>query len=55
VSGQPGNFPARADHDLGVEGKPARDLVAQLRAADGASDHERTGAANVDGVEVPQL
>jgi hypothetical protein len=52
---QPEDLPTAADHDLGIEGKPACDFNAQLRAADRLPDHEGTRRADADGIEVLQL
>ena len=42
----------RADHDLGLERQPARDLSAQARPADLSADQERPGRADVHGIEM---
>jgi hypothetical protein len=52
---QPDEVLAPADHDFGLEGKPACDFIAQLRTAYRPADHEGTRRANVDGIEMPQL
>ena len=43
-----------ADHDLGIEGKHARELGAELRAGDRPPDHEGPRGADVDGIEMLQ-
>src|SRR5580765_4665885 len=50
-----GNVTVRADHDVRIEWKPAREFRAELRAARGPPDHKRPGGADVDNVKVPQL
>src|SRR5712691_6155990 len=52
---QPDNLAARADHDLGIKGKPACQFGAELRPGDGPPDHEGARRADVDGIEVLQL
>jgi hypothetical protein len=54
-SQQAGELPPFADHDFGIEGKPARDFVAESRLGDRPPDHERARRADVDSIEVPQL
>jgi hypothetical protein len=44
-----------ADHDLGIEGKPAGEFDTQLCAADRLPDHKGTCGADVDRVEMLQL
>ena len=52
---QPDNLAALADHDLGVEGKPALDFSPQLGAADGLADDKGARRPDVDRTEVAQL
>ena len=44
-----------ADHNLGVERQPPRDLRSQISAADALPDHQSAGRADVDRVEMLQL
>jgi hypothetical protein len=46
---------ARADYGLGFERQSRRNFTAQLLAAHGLADHERTRCADIDGIEVLQL
>jgi len=55
VRHEPHDLPAVAEHDLGIERKPAGEFNAQLRAADWLPDHKGAGCADVDGVEMLQL
>src|SRR5262249_54853695 len=51
----PRDLAAVADHDRGVEGKPARELGPELRPTDRFPDDKRACGADVDRAEVPQL
>jgi hypothetical protein len=55
VRHQPGNVPAVADRDVGLEWNPACDFIAHVRSAYWLPDHEGTRRADVDGIEVLQL
>ena len=55
VRHQPDDLPSLADHDLGIEGKPAYEFNAQLRAADWMTDHKGPRCADVDSIEMLQL
>ncbi len=52
---QPDEFPALADHDLGVKRKPARQFGAQSRPGYWLPDYEGARRADVDDIEVLQL
>src|SRR5213593_2837657 len=52
---QPENVAALADHDLGIEGKPACQFGAESRPGDWPPDHEGARRADVNGIEVLQL
>jgi hypothetical protein len=44
-----------ANHEPGIERKPAREFGAQVRMVDRSPNHERTRRTYADGVEVLEL
>jgi len=55
VRQQPDNFSALANHDFGIEGKPAFDIDKQLRSPDWLPDYKGARRSDVDGIKVLQL